>query len=43
MSDKNQHCRKKPKVMDFNVFKDAPEVLKNQNDETEKYMHINGG
>jgi hypothetical protein len=41
VNDNDQNNRKKLKIMDFSVFKDTAEVFKNQNNETEKNMHIN--
>jgi hypothetical protein len=43
VSDNYQHISKKPKILDFRVFEDAVEVSESQEDEIEKYMHIEAG
>jgi hypothetical protein len=43
MNDNDQHSRKKLKIMDFSMFKDAVEVSRNQNDYIKKYVHIDVG
>jgi hypothetical protein len=43
VSDSDQHSRMELKITDFSEFEDAVKVSKNQNNEIEKYMHINMG
>jgi hypothetical protein len=44
-SDNKQHIRKKPKILDFSLFKHAVEVSKSQECEIKKYsyLHIDAG